>query len=207
MSGMQTNAPVAIDGVSRHYEWGSLTAIPALIGLPPNGRPVAELWFGDHPSAPSPVSGIATTLEQVIAADPEGMLGRSAVERFGHRLPFLLKILAADKALSIQAHPTLDQAREGFAAEEAAGIPLDAPQRNYRDANHKPELLCALTPFDAMCGFRSRSEVLAILEGRSWCCAHRATRSSTASTWARAARSSCLQALRRPWRGTASCTS
>ena len=163
VSGMQANSPLAIEGVRRHYQWGSATAIPTLTGSAPDGRPVAELWFGDHPSAPSPVPSTGSTLDQMITADPEGMLGPEMIERFGSRLPFLLKILAADKALSIQAHPNLDQARAGFAAEEAAGIPRDAPHRTYRDANHKPELLCALTPFDAMCGFRPRSQTLALL--------------------------------------------
>jgi mannose-6-phosphate isomerase len=154
---------IAIDGVPRHYEWGSHTAIPSLLGAPPDGRPVAELWFGDHPLAPSPVAGTATTLRDRIIADPEAMLGHDVVHRFGARLPFLVKILAAGKPLSIQVHPNLDQATCGFEAEEKAGIALTAPNRNYRDRNHKPELLCALTPFDAMCGFRRRSEILALL--------------------------------------------
>jgi mannose-6-phosphate isomerase len=91
------------------------------------------------------------------------MLGHDVVHQFGARLPFLVKILAAGKPLSIQVHPNLDQAERGFEAEEKAGIGLTAPNRNYRDQNHKPELLCALTPFDAMCGFRRRSEILALL--------------------------------------------
>jgi mannose-6-phosphate isomerase len=155
--------PVLIDGVPRHYEWGSPTAIPGLMGRPPDGRPVAELWFGDHPGAPSAVPAAGTTLDRLVAADPETMLGTAVTRRFGTRLPFLLKILAADKALSIQVHPTRVQARAGFDAEDAAAIPRDAAHRNYRDANHKPELLCALTPFDALCGFRPRTETLAVL--------------------------------------------
>jgi mannose-6-phosphate isomerase len=155
--------PVVIEGVAHHYDWGSRTAIPTLLGQRPDGRPVAELWFGAHPSAPSPVPTRGTTLEQVVDADPQTMLGRAAVERFGHRLPFLLKILAADKALSIQVHPAREQARAGFDAENTAGIPHTAPHRNYRDPNHKPELLCALTPFDAMCGFRPLSDIYSLL--------------------------------------------
>lgn len=154
---------IAIDGVPRHYEWGSHTAIQSLLGVPPDGNPIAELWFGDHPLAPSPVAGTASTLRDRIIADPEAMLGHDVVHRFGARLPFLVKILAAGKPLSIQVHPNLDQAKSGFEAEEKAGIGLTASNRNYRDRNHKPELLCALTPFDAMCGFRRRSEILALL--------------------------------------------
>lgn len=154
---------IAIAGVPRDYEWGSQTAIPSLLGVPPDGRPVAELWFGDHPSAPSPVIGTNTTLLDVIDADPSGMLGTAVADRFGGQLPFLVKILAAAQPLSIQVHPNIDQARNGFDAEEKAGIAVTAPNRNYRDRNHKPELLCALTDFDAMCGFRSPSEVLALL--------------------------------------------
>jgi mannose-6-phosphate isomerase len=99
----------------------------------------------------------------VIADDPVGILGTDVVDRFGPHLPFLLKVLAAQKSLSIQVHPTLEQARAGFAAEAAAGIPRDAPQRNYRDANHKPELICALTPFEALSGFRPIEQTLAAL--------------------------------------------
>jgi mannose-6-phosphate isomerase len=153
---------VAVGGVPRHYAWGSPTAIPELMGQQPDGRPVAELWFGAHPDALCPVPG-GTTLNQLVAADPEGMLGADVAERFGARLPFLVKILAADKALSIQVHPDLEQARAGFVAEDVAGLSRSAPNRNYRDGNHKPELLCALTPMDALCGFRSPDDALALL--------------------------------------------
>jgi len=141
-----------IEGVLRRYEWGSRTAIPELLGVEPDGRPAAELWFGAHPDDPSPAGDVA--LDDLIAADPAGTLGRVVADRFGPHLPFLLKILAAETALSIQVHPTLEQARAGFAAEDAAGVDLTAPQRNYHDPNHKPELLSALTPFEALCGFR-----------------------------------------------------
>lgn len=145
-----------IEGVLRRYDWGSHTAIPRLLGIEPDGRPAAELWFGAHPGDPSPALG--TTLDALIASDPRAMLGE------GDRLPFLLKVLAADKALSIQVHPTREQARAGFAAEEGAGIPVGSPERNYADDNHKPELLCALTPFEALCGFRSVEETVAVLD-------------------------------------------
>lgn len=136
----------------RPYAWGSTTAIPELLGTAPTGEPQAELWMGAHPGAPSRTG--RGPLHEVIAADPVRELGPAAVEKFGPALPFLFKILAAGAPLSLQVHPDLAQAREGFAAEEAAGIPLDAPHRNYKDANHKPELICALTPFHGLCGFR-----------------------------------------------------
>ena len=155
---------LALDGVVRDYAWGSTTAIQALLGLEPDGRPAAELWLGAHPDDPARVAEHDTTLDRIITADPTGTLGPAVVERFEGRLPFLLKVLAADKALSLQVHPTIEQARLGYAAEEANGVPLDAPERNYRDTNHKPELLCALTPFDALCGFRPVADTLRLLD-------------------------------------------
>ena len=141
--------------VIRDYAWGSPTLLADLQGREPTGRPEAELWLGDHPGAPCVAvvaDGAHIGLDEVVAADPERCLGPVAPEG---RLPFLMKLLAAGAPLSIQAHPTLEQARAGHAAEEAAGVPADAPERNYKDANHKPEMLLALTPFAAMCGFRS----------------------------------------------------
>ncbi|MCW2597608.1 MAG: mannose-6-phosphate isomerase, class, partial [Jatrophihabitans sp.] len=154
---------LALDGTIRRYEWGSPTVIPELLGAEPDGAPVAELWFGAHPDDPSHVPADGRNLEAVIADDPVGILGADVVDRFGPQLPFLLKVLAAQKSLSIQVHPTLEQARAGFTAETAAGIPRDAPERNYRDANHKPELICALTPFEALSGFRPIEQTLAAL--------------------------------------------
>jgi mannose-6-phosphate isomerase len=156
---------VPVEGVLRRYEWGSRTAIPELLGEEPDGRPAAELWFGAHPGDPSPVPGTGGTLADLVAADPATALGPAVAERFDRQLPFLLKVLAAEKALSIQVHPDLMQARAGFAAEEAAGVDRSAPTRNYRDANHKPELICALTPFTALCGFRPVAETRALLAG------------------------------------------
>jgi mannose-6-phosphate isomerase len=135
------------------YAWGSRTALPALLGLPETGGPQAELWLGAHPIAPSRTESGAG-LDAFLAAAPEARLGAATVARFGPRLPYLLKVLAAAEPLSLQAHPSLAQARAGFAREEAAGVPLTAPHRSYKDPNHKPELLCALTPFTALCGFR-----------------------------------------------------
>ncbi len=151
------------EGVVQDYAWGDLTAIPALLGVEPSGAPQAELWMGAHPKAPGRLAD-GRSLADAIDADPEGTLGAAAVERFG-RLPFLFKVLAASQPLSIQAHPSLAQARAGFARENEAGVALDAPTRTYRDDNHKPELICALTPFEALCGFRSVAETQSVLAG------------------------------------------
>lgn len=154
----------------RPYAWGSITAIPELLGTEPTGEPQAELWMGAHPGAPSRVdrgTGPAgpVSLGAVIGADPEGELGSGVVKRFGPRLPFLLKVLAAAQPLSVQVHPNLEQARDGFADEESRGVPVDAPHRNYHDANHKPELICALEPFDGLCGFREPARAADLLDG------------------------------------------
>ncbi|MGP4112599.1 mannose-6-phosphate isomerase, class I [Streptomyces sp. 4N509B] len=155
-----------LENTIRPYAWGSTTAIPELLGTEPTGQPQAELWLGAHPGAPSHVDRGAgpLSLADAIAADPTGELGAPVVRAFGARLPFLLKVLAADVPLSLQVHPDLRQAQAGFADEEARGVPVDAPHRTYRDANHKPELICALTPFDGLCGFRSPTETAALLE-------------------------------------------
>ncbi|OEJ96004.1 mannose-6-phosphate isomerase, class I [Streptomyces thermolilacinus] len=153
----------------RPYAWGSTTAIPELLGTAPTGEPQAEMWMGAHPGAPSrvtrptPEGDRELPLNEVIAADPDKELGPATVARFGPRLPFLLKILAAGAPLSLQVHPDPDQARAGYAAEERAGIPIDAPHRNYRDPHHKPELICALTPFEGFCGFRAPAETADLL--------------------------------------------
>ena len=145
------------------YAWGSRSAIAALQGRPPSPTPEAELWLGTHVVAPSRVDGpTGATLAQVIAADPLGTLGPQVQARFGE-LPFLLKVLAAEAPLSLQAHPSKSQAEAGFARENAAQIPLTAPHRLYRDANHKPELICALSEFEALCGFRPVPESLALV--------------------------------------------
>jgi len=124
----------------RPYAWGSVTAIADLLGVPPTGEPQAELWLGAHPGSPS--VDVAT--------------GAPLTDRYPAGLPFLLKILAAASPLSLQAHPTMAQAVDGFARENAAGIPLESPTRNYKDALHKPEAIVALTDgFQALCGFRS----------------------------------------------------
>jgi mannose-6-phosphate isomerase len=144
----------------RHYPWGSRTVIPELLGEPsPADRPYAELWMGAHPDGPSVLS-TGTPLDKAIEERPDVLLGPAVHERFGTRLPFLMKVLAADRPLSLQAHPTTEQARAGFDAEEAAGVPRDDPTRTFKDPFHKPELLLALTTVEALCGFRPVEESL-----------------------------------------------
>ncbi|MFF8592760.1 mannose-6-phosphate isomerase, class I [Streptomyces sp. NPDC015220] len=145
----------------RPYAWGSTTAIPKLLGVQPGGEPQAEMWMGAHPGAPSRTA--RGTLVEVIDAAPERELGAETVAKFGPHLPFLLKILAAGAPLSLQVHPNPSQAEEGYADEEARGVPVDAPYRNYKDANHKPELICALTEFEGLCGFRAPGEAADLL--------------------------------------------
>ncbi len=151
----------------RPYAWGAREAIPRLLGVEPDGTPQAELWLGAHHGAPSTVQidGGPRALPGLIATDPDRMLGHRTAERFGARLPYLLKYLAAEAPLSLQVHPDAERARSGYQAEERAGIPVDAPHRNYRDPHHKPELLLALEPFDALCGFREPAATLADLGG------------------------------------------
>jgi len=147
------------------YAWGSYTAIPELLGQKANvDKPQAELWMGAHPKAPSMVQCNSEwmSLLKLIETNPEDILGKRASKKFNNSLPFLFKVLAAAKPLSIQAHPSRDQAKEGFERENRLGIPFDAPHRNYRDPNHKPECICALTPFWALNGFRKISEMVSL---------------------------------------------
>ncbi len=171
---------LVLENPIQHYAWGSHAAIAELLGRPaPTPKPEAEMWMGAHPRAPSRItdpSGLGT-LDQAIAADPVGLLGQAVSSRFGGQLPFLFKVLAAAEPLSIQAHPDREQAQVGFRRENEAGVALDAPERNYRDANHKPELVCALTPFVALLGFRPLHEIgrrLAALDDESLASALRA---------------------------------
>lgn len=153
-----------ISNTPRDYAWGSTSLIAELEGREPSGRPEAEVWFGDHPGSPSVVhDGTGRTLDQWLPAEAAASEGPS-------RLPFLLKLLAAGAPLSIQVHPSKAQAERGFAKEEAAGVPREAAHRNYRDDNHKPELIVALSdPFVALGGLRdlaaTRSLVNALGEG------------------------------------------
>jgi mannose-6-phosphate isomerase len=144
----------------RFYPWGSRTVIPDLLGeAVPVDRPYAELWVGAHPDEPSVLSD-GQPLDKAIEQHPDALLGTAVRERFGARLPFLMKVLAAEQPLSLQAHPTTEQAQAGFAAEEAAGVPHDDATRTFKDPFHKPELLLALTTFEALCGFRPVEESL-----------------------------------------------
>lgn len=127
------------------YGWGSVEAIPRFLGTEPDGGPVAEVWIGTHPIKPSYVD--ETTELKEVAGD----------------LPFMVKLLAADRPLSLQVHPSRAEAIAGYAEEEAAGIPLDAPHRVFKDANHKPEMVYALSTFDSLIGFRPTAEVLRVL--------------------------------------------
>ena len=152
--------------MTQPYAWGSHTAIAELQGRPaPTAQPEAELWMGAHPSAPSGVDqpGGRTTLDVVIAADPAGELGADVAARFGGRLPFLLKVLAAEHALSIQVHPSRAQAEAGYRAENERGLPRGDKSRNYADDWPKPEILCALTPFEILAGLRSTADAAALL--------------------------------------------
>lgn len=151
----------------QNYAWGSKSFIPQLIGeSAPENVPQAELWMGAHPKAPSLVwqDGEWVPLPELIREDPEGVLGKSTAKKFSNRLPFLFKVLAAERPLSIQAHPNRDQARQGFSRENSRGVPLNASHRNYKDDNHKPEIICALTPFWALIGFRELEEIVALTD-------------------------------------------
>jgi mannose-6-phosphate isomerase len=148
----------------QHYAWGSRTVLPELLGAPsPSAEPWAELWIGAHARAPSEVEigGAWRSLRGWIEERPVPVLGQRVAARFGAQLPFLLKLIAAEQPLSLQAHPDAARAAQGFADEECAGIPRDAPQRRYADPNPKPELVCALAPFEALCGFREVADVRA----------------------------------------------
>jgi len=167
---------VPITNTPRPYAWGSYSAIADFRGMPPSGEPEAELWLGAHPGSPSRIIGSdggatsgsgttsdgGTTLDSLIAANPEAMLGSTLAD--GGRLPFLLKVLAANQPLSLQVHPHATGARAGFKRENAAGIPLSAFNRNYADPYPKPELIVAVSDsFLALSGFRPLEEVIGVL--------------------------------------------
>lgn len=151
----------------QHYAWGSLTAIAELMGRnEPSEQPQAEIWMGAHPKAPSCIryGGDWRRLDHLIERHPQTFLGAATIDRFGYRLPFLLKILAVAQPLSLQAHPTATQAKKGYAYENEQNISLNADHRNYKDDRHKPECICALTPFRGLCGFRSIEQMLRLAE-------------------------------------------
>jgi mannose-6-phosphate isomerase class I len=151
-----------LHGVVQHYDWGGYDFIPKLLGIANSERkPFAELWMGAHPKAPATadVAGLAMPLDQLIAEVPDRILGPSASARFGGRLPYLFKVLDVASMLSIQVHPTKEQAAAGFARENAAGIDLGAAERNYKDDNHKPEVAVAVTDFWMLHGFRPLEQI------------------------------------------------
>ncbi|RJO79968.1 mannose-6-phosphate isomerase, class I [Nocardia panacis] len=152
-------------GALRNYAWGSRTALARLRGnAVPSAHPEAELWFGAHPADPARVRGAGgeCSLLDLVAEDPDRELGAAAPE-FGGKLPFLLKVLAAEEPLSLQAHPSAAQALDGYAREDRARVPVDSPLRNYRDENHKPELVVALDRFEALAGFRDPLRTVELL--------------------------------------------
>ncbi|HYI32386.1 MAG TPA: mannose-6-phosphate isomerase, class I [Glaciibacter sp.] len=161
---------VGITNTPRNYAWGSSSAIASLLGRSPSGEPEAELWLGAHAGSPSAIldpssTGGARDLASWIAAAPDVALGSQPSRGEEPRLPFLLKLLAAAKPLSLQAHPSAEHARTAFDLENAAGIPLDSPDRNYRDPFHKPELILALSEtFEALCGFRDLASIHRIID-------------------------------------------
>ncbi|WP_144206350.1 mannose-6-phosphate isomerase, class I [Mycobacterium tilburgii] len=156
-----------IRGAVRTYAWGSRTAVAEFTGRTvPAAHPEAELWFGAHPGDPAwlETEGGEVSLLDAVTADPEVQLGTASRDRFGDMLPFLVKVLAADEPLSLQAHPSAEQAIEGYLREERLGIPVNSPVRNYRDTLHKPELLVALHSFEALAGFRQSARTIDLLQ-------------------------------------------
>ncbi len=150
----------------QNYDWGSHDAIAELLGQSlPSAKPQAELWMGAHAKAPSEVlvGGEWLPLPEQIQRSPDEILGKAVADKFSGELPFLFKVLSIARAVSIQVHPSIEQAGAGFARENALGLSMTASDRNYRDENHKPEILCALTPIYGMNGFRRIADMLALL--------------------------------------------
>lgn len=151
-----------LEGVIQNYAWGGDKFIPELVGAEVEANtPYAEYWMGAHSKAPSTLED-GRTLDQVVAKDVEGLLGKDVAEKFG-RLPYLFKVLDVKQMLSIQVHPTKEEAEKGFKAENEAGIPLTASNRNYKDDNHKPEIMVALSDFWLLHGFRPENEIIEVL--------------------------------------------
>ncbi|UKJ62372.1 mannose-6-phosphate isomerase, class I [Cellulosimicrobium cellulans] len=171
-----------LENTVQPYDWGSTSAIQDLLGVEPDGRPAAELWMGAHPLAPSrvvpdgagrpgeaprPVVAAAsgTTLADLVRADPMSVLGQRVLDQYGPRLPFLLKVLAAERALSLQVHPLPHRAREGFNRENREGVARDSPLRSFHDDQHKPEMVVAVSRFEGLSGFRRPARILELLDG------------------------------------------
>lgn len=151
-----------LSGWRKADDWGSTVAIPEFLGERPGEVPVSEMWFGDHPDGPTGIVG-GGTLAELIASDPRRALGKGLLFSFGPHLPYLAKLIAPAQALSLQVHPTKEIAREGYLREDVLGIPRDDPHRTYRDMNHKPEMIYALTDFEALVGFRVPRKARSVL--------------------------------------------
>ncbi|MBD7950936.1 mannose-6-phosphate isomerase, class I [Oerskovia rustica] len=152
------------------YDWGSRSALHTLLGLEQDGEPLAELWMGAHPKGPSSASadgGPSASLADLIRNDPVRMLGQRVLDDYGPRLPYLLKVLAAERALSLQVHPQPHRARAGFNRENREGVPRDSPDRSFHDDQHKPEMVVAVSRFEGLSGFRRPVRILELLEGLS----------------------------------------
>ena len=151
----------------QHYDWGGLDYVPKLLAIEnKNRKPYAELWIGAHSDLPSvaTIQGVDVPLQALVGGAADEILGENISGRFNRELPFLLKILSSAKPLSIQAHPNAQQAQAGFERENNLGVAEQDPQRSYHDPHHKPELICALTDFYALRGFRSLGEIHAVLD-------------------------------------------
>lgn len=164
---MTTNERIfKLKGVVQHYAWGGHSFIPELIGdHNDTNKPCAEYWMGAHPSAPATfhLNGELGTLDQLIKSNPAKTITEAVYNKFGE-LPYLFKVLDVHDMLSIQVHPTKEEAEKGFDKEEAAGISIHAPYRNYKDRNHKPEIMVALSDFWLLHGFKQKADLEATLE-------------------------------------------
>lgn len=157
-----------LTGQVQHYAWGGKNYIASLIGLnSAKEQPCAEWWLGAHPSAPSDIENVTgkQSLIEFLSQNPTA-LGQASRQQFGDELPYLLKILDVEKPLSIQLHPTKEQAEKGFEAENAKGVSLTDSTRIYKDRNHKPEMMIALSDFWLLHGFKTKSQILATLNAR-----------------------------------------
>jgi mannose-6-phosphate isomerase len=145
----------------QHYDWGGFSFIPEILNIPPSDTPCAEAWMGAHHAAPSHITfqGEKNNLAYYISQKPQFWLGETIDRHFNHQLPFLFKVLDVRKMLSIQAHPTKKKAEEGFQRENNQGIPLNAPHRVYKDTNHKPEIMVALSDFWLLHGFMAPEKI------------------------------------------------
>lgn len=164
---MKTPGLFKLEGVVQHYAWGGSSFIPQLLSIEnAENQPCAEYWMGAHDKAPAQalLNGHKVPLNDLIAQSPEEFLGHEAARRFANRLPYLFKVLDVKDMLSIQVHPTKTEAEKGFARENEMGVPLTASHRNYKDDNHKPEIMVALTDFWLLHGFRSAQEITTLLD-------------------------------------------